>query len=73
MFEAWQANYKCPEIDFFFEFFQSQKSVLWIRVGFNADTDPAFYFISITIQIRIWIGSQTNADPDPGHTLVTTS
>jgi hypothetical protein len=55
MFEAWQANYKCPEIDFFFEFFQSQKSVLWIRIGFNADTDPAFYFTPITIQIRIWI------------------
>jgi hypothetical protein len=29
--------------------------VLWIRIGFNADTDPAFYL---------------NADPDPGQTLL---
>ncbi len=28
--------------------------VLWIRIGFNADSDP---------------GSETNADPDPSQTL----
>jgi hypothetical protein len=27
------------------------QTVLWICIGFNADSDPAFYF---------------NADPDPG-------
>jgi hypothetical protein len=28
--------------------------VLWIRIGFNADTDPAFYL---------------NEDPDPGSQI----
>jgi hypothetical protein len=46
------------------------KAVLWIRVGFNEDSDPdpAFY-----IRIRIQGAKQMriNADPDtdPSHTL----
>jgi hypothetical protein len=37
--------------------------VLWIRIGFNADPDPAFYLNADPDQ-----GRQTNADPDPGQT-----
>jgi hypothetical protein len=36
------------------------KAVLWIRTGFNADPDPAFY-----LNVDPDPGSQTNADPDP--------
>ncbi len=38
--------------------------VLWIRIGFNADPDPAFYLNSDPDP-----GSQTSADPDsdPGQ------
>ncbi len=38
---------------------------LWIRIGFNADPDPAFY-----LNADLHPGSQTNADPDlvPGQT-----
>jgi hypothetical protein len=65
MFEAWQANYKCPETDSFFEFFQSQKSSALVSMRIqiqrlfypNTDPDP-----------DPDTGSQTNADPDPGHT-----
>jgi hypothetical protein len=41
--------------------------VLWIRIGFKADLDPAFY-----VNADPDPGSQTNADqadPDPGRTL----
>jgi hypothetical protein len=31
-----------------------QNTVLWIRVGFNADTDPAF-----------WVNAAPDGDPDP--------
>jgi hypothetical protein len=33
-----------------------RKAVLWIRSGFNADPDPAFYLIA-----------DPDADPDPGR------
>ncbi len=36
------------------------RPVFRIRIGFSADPDPAFYLN----------GSQTNADPDPGQTLL---
>jgi hypothetical protein len=39
--------------------------VLRIRIGFNADLDPAFYFNADPDP-----GSQTNADPDPGQTFM---
>ncbi len=45
-------------------------AVLWIRIVFNANLDPAFYLNADPDQ-----GSQTNAnldpypDPDPGQTL----
>ncbi len=32
-----------------------QKSVLWIRTGFNSDPDPAFY-----------VNADPDTDPDPG-------
>ncbi len=35
--------------------------VLWIRIGFSADPDPALYFNADPDP-----GSQTNSDPDPG-------
>jgi hypothetical protein len=35
-------------------------AVLWIRIVFNADLDPAFYLNADPDP-----GSQTNADPDP--------
>ncbi len=40
--------------------------VLWIRIGFHADPDPAIYH-----NADPGPGSQTNADPDPdpGQTL----
>jgi hypothetical protein len=38
-------------------------SVLWIRIGFNADPDPAFYF-DADPDSDPDPGSQTNADPD---------
>jgi hypothetical protein len=38
------------------------KSALWFRIGFNADSDPAFYLNADPDQ-----GSQANADPDPGQ------
>jgi hypothetical protein len=40
--------------------------MLWIRIGFNADPDPAFYLNAVPDP-----GSQTNADPnlDPCQTL----
>ncbi len=34
--------------------------VLWIRISFNADPDPAFHLIA-----DLDLGSQNNADPDP--------
>ncbi len=34
--------------------------VSWIRIGFNADLDPAFYFNE-----DLDPGSQTDADPNP--------
>jgi hypothetical protein len=37
--------------------------VLWIRIGFNAIPDQAF-FISLRMP-NLDPGSQTNADPDP--------
>jgi hypothetical protein len=37
------------------------KPLLRIRIGFNADPDPAFY-----LNAHPDPGSQTNADPDPG-------
>jgi hypothetical protein len=39
--------------------------VLCVRVGFNADPDPAFY-LNADSDPR----SQTNADPDPGQILL---
>jgi hypothetical protein len=39
-------------------------SVLRIRIGFSADSDPAFLRSADPDP-----GSQTNADPDPGQTL----
>jgi hypothetical protein len=45
-------------------------SVLWIRIGFNADLAPAF-MPSMRIRIRIQ-GTKPmriHADPDPGQTL----
>jgi hypothetical protein len=33
---------------------------MWIRIGFNADPDLAFY-----LNLDPNLGSQTNADPDP--------
>jgi hypothetical protein len=48
--------------------------VLWIRTGFNADLDPAFY-LNADPDSTFYVnadpdpGSQTNADPDPGLTL----
>jgi hypothetical protein len=41
-----------------------QVTSLWIRIGFNADLDPAFYLNADPDP-----GSQTNADPDPGQTF----
>jgi hypothetical protein len=40
--------------------------VLWIRVGFNPDPDPAFY-LNVRPDIDPDSGSQTNPDPDPGQ------
>ncbi len=42
----------------------SSTAVLWIRIGFNADPDPA-----VTLNADPDRGSQTNADPVPGQTL----
>ncbi len=44
------------------------KTVLWIRIGFNEDSDPdpAFY---IRIRIQGAEPMRINADPDPSHTL----
>jgi hypothetical protein len=39
--------------------------MLWICIGFNADTDPAF---DLHADPDPDPGSQTNADPDPGQT-----
>ncbi len=48
------------------------KSLVWIRIGFNADPDinpnPAFY-LNADPDPNPDSGSQTNADPDPGQTL----
>jgi hypothetical protein len=43
-------------------------AVLWIRIGFNEDPDPACY---LNADPDSDPGSQTNADPDsdPGQTL----
>jgi hypothetical protein len=38
--------------------------VMWIRIGFNADPDLAFY-----LNLDPNPGRQTNADPDPGQTF----
>jgi hypothetical protein len=40
--------------------------MLWIRIGFKANLDPAFYLNADQDQ-----GNQTDAnpDPDPGQTL----
>jgi hypothetical protein len=45
-------------------------SVLWIRIGFNADPDPdpAFY-LNADPDTDPDPRSQTNADPDPGLTF----
>ncbi len=40
--------------------------MLLIRIGFNADPDPAFFLI---VDPDPDPGSQTNADTDPGQTL----
>ena len=40
--------------------------MLWIRIGFNADPDLAFYRNADPDPDP---GSQTSADPDPGQTL----
>jgi hypothetical protein len=37
---------------------------VWIRIGFNADPDRAFYLNADPDQ-----ESQTNADSDPGQTM----
>ncbi len=37
-------------------------SVFWIRIGFNADPDTAFY-----LNADPHPGSKTNADPAPGY------
>jgi hypothetical protein len=39
--------------------------VLWIRMGFNANPDPAFY-----LNADLDPGSQTNVDPDPDQTFM---
>jgi hypothetical protein len=39
-------------------------SVLRVRIGFNADPDPAFYLITDPDP-----GSKTNADPDACQTI----
>jgi hypothetical protein len=39
-------------------------SVLWIRISFNANPDPACY---LNADPNPDPGSQTNADPDPGQ------
>jgi hypothetical protein len=38
-------------------------AVLWIRIGFSANPDPASY---LNADLDPDLGSQTNADPDPG-------
>jgi hypothetical protein len=43
--------------------------VLWIRIGFNADPDPAFH-LGANPNPDPFPGSQTNPDPDPGQTLL---
>jgi hypothetical protein len=43
--------------------------VLWIRIGFNADPDPAFH-LGANPNPDLFPGSQTNPDPDPGQTLL---
>ncbi len=45
-------------------FLKCSKALLWTRICFNADLDPAFYLHADPDP-----GSQTNADPDPGQTL----
>ncbi len=35
--------------------------VLWIRIGFNVDPDPAFFYLNADTDPDS--GSQTNADP----------
>jgi hypothetical protein len=50
------------------------EAVLWIRTGFNADPDPAFY-LNADPDPAVYLnadpdpdsGSQNNADPDPGQ------
>ncbi len=42
--------------------FKNYKPVLWIRIGFNADPDPAFY-------LNVDLGSQNSAEPDHGLTF----
>jgi hypothetical protein len=42
-------------------------SVLWIRIGFKADPDPAFY---LNVNVDSDPGNKTKwiyADPDPGQ------
>ncbi len=41
-----------------------KETVLWIRLGFNADPDPAFY----PMWIKIWI--HNDPDPDLNQTLI---
>jgi hypothetical protein len=52
---------KCGSFPCFLPFCTYQP-VLWIRVGFNADSDPAVNLIADSDP-----GSQTSADPDPGQ------
>jgi hypothetical protein len=42
--------------------FELSDPVLWIRIGFNADPDPAFY---LDADPDPDAGSQIDADPDP--------
>jgi hypothetical protein len=47
------------------------KAVLWIRIGFRADPDPAFYLNADTDPIPIHGAKpmRIHADPDSGRTL----
>jgi hypothetical protein len=38
--------------------------VLWIRIGFNANPDPAFY---LNADPDLWSKTNAGADPDPGQ------
>ncbi len=45
-------------------------SVLWIRIGFSADPDPAFFiYLNWDPDRDPDPGIQNNADPDPDQTF----